>query len=60
MRASVLSEQVPLEARLATSRNERESERLRLEKLSVRLRQKMEAAAQRGKEQATEAVNPES
>jgi hypothetical protein len=31
--------------RLAAARNERQSERLRLEKLTIRLRKKMEAAA---------------
>jgi len=40
-----VSDRTRVEVRLAAARNERQSERLRLEKLTIRLRKKMDAAA---------------
>jgi hypothetical protein len=45
MTYTAVVDHIPIEARLAAAKNERESERLRLEKLKSRLRKKMEAAA---------------
>jgi hypothetical protein len=44
MTLTAVVEHIRIEARLAAAKNERESERLRLEKLKSRLRKKMEAA----------------
>ncbi len=51
MSVAGLSDQMRVEVRLAAARNERQSERLRLEKLAVRLRNKMEAATSKKNEQ---------
>ncbi len=52
--------QIRVEVRLAAARNERQSERLRLEKLKSRLREKMGATASEGKNENYTQVLPRS